>query len=143
MTGGGDDGAALRAMHLGGELVVRADGGAAFINKLVTLGTVVFVIVAAAATLAAPWLVSLYAQSGTKGFGPDELALATAFAYWCLPQVLFYALYSLLGQVLNARRHREEAVIVSQAGQERFQLTGSAAYRAWAAGRPTQSPRGR
>ena len=83
---------------------IQADGGAAFINKLVTLGTVVFVIVAAAATIAAPWLVSLYAQSGTKGFGPDELALATAFAYWCLPQVLFYALYSLLGQVLNARR---------------------------------------
>jgi putative peptidoglycan lipid II flippase len=48
--------------------------------------------------------VSLYAQSGTRGFGPDELALATAFAYWCLPQVLFYALYSLIGQVLNARR---------------------------------------
>lgn len=83
---------------------IQTDGGAAFINKLVTLGTVVFVIVAAAATLAAPWLVSLYAQSGTRGFGPDELALATAFAYWCLPQVLFYALYSLIGQVLNARR---------------------------------------
>ncbi len=83
---------------------VQSDGGAAFINKLVTLGTVVFVIVAAAATLAAPWLVALYAQSGSRGFGADEIALATAFAYWCLPQVLFYALYSLLGQVLNARR---------------------------------------
>jgi putative peptidoglycan lipid II flippase len=32
------------------------------------------------------------------------VALATAFAYWCLPQILFYALYSLLGEVLNARR---------------------------------------
>jgi putative peptidoglycan lipid II flippase len=83
---------------------IQSDGGAAFINKLVTLGTAIFVIVAAAATLAAPWLVSLYAQSGTRGFGPDELALATGLAYWCLPQVLFYALYSLLGQVLNARR---------------------------------------
>ncbi len=83
---------------------IQSDGGAAFINKLVTLGTVVFVIVAIAATLAAPLLVAVYAQSGSRGFGPDELALATAFAYWCLPQVLFYALYSLLGQVLNARR---------------------------------------
>lgn len=87
--------------------IVRAaghdDGGARFINKLVTLGTVVFLLVAVAATLAAPWLVSLYAQSGTRGFSADELALATAFAYWCLPQVLFYALYSLIGQVLNAR----------------------------------------
>ncbi|MFM9877089.1 MAG: murein biosynthesis integral membrane protein MurJ [Rhodoglobus sp.] len=83
---------------------IQTDGGAAFINKLVTLATVVFVVVAAAATVAAPWLVSLYTQSGSRGFGPDELALATAFAYWCLPQVLFYGLYSLLGQVLNARR---------------------------------------
>lgn len=88
--------------------IVRAathdDGGARFINKLVTLGTVAFVIVAAIATLAAPWLVRLYAQTGANGLSPDEAALATAFAYWCLPQILFYGLYSLLGQVLNARR---------------------------------------
>jgi putative peptidoglycan lipid II flippase len=32
------------------------------------------------------------------------MALATAFAYWCLPQILFYALYSLLSEVLNARK---------------------------------------
>ncbi len=83
---------------------VQSDGGAAFINKLVTLGTVVFLLVTAAATLAAPWLVRLYAQSGERGFSDAGIALATAFAYWCLPQVLFYALYSLLGQVLNARR---------------------------------------
>jgi len=83
---------------------IQDDGGQRFINKLVTLGTVVFVVVAAIATLCAPWLVSLYAASGTRGFSPDELALATAFAYWCLPQVLFYALYSLIGQVLNARK---------------------------------------
>lgn len=82
---------------------VHDDGGQRFINKLVTLGAIVFVVVAAIATLCAPWLVALYAQSGSRGFTADELALATAFAYWCLPQVLFYALYSLIGQVLNAR----------------------------------------
>ncbi len=88
--------------------IVRAaihdDGGARFINKLVTLGIVAFIVVAAAATLAAPWLVRLYAASGPSGLSADELALATAFAYWCLPQVFFYGLYSLLGQVLNARK---------------------------------------
>ena len=88
--------------------IVRAgihdDGGQKFINKLVTLGTVVFVVVAAIATLCAPLLVNLYAQSGERGFTPEAIALATAFAYWCLPQVLFYALYSLIGQVLNARK---------------------------------------
>jgi putative peptidoglycan lipid II flippase len=88
--------------------IVRAnihdDGGARFINKLVTLGVVVFLIVAIIATLAAPWLVRLYTATGTEGFSEAELGLATAFAYWCLPQIFFYALYSLLGQVLNARR---------------------------------------
>jgi len=86
--------------------IVRAalhkDGGQKFINRLVTLGVVIFLVVTAAATISAPWLVRLYAQS-SENFGPPEFALATAFAYWCLPQILFYALYSLLGEVLNAR----------------------------------------
>jgi putative peptidoglycan lipid II flippase len=91
--------------------IVRAglhdDGGQRFINRLVTLGLSVFVVVAIAATAAAPWLVALYTQSGTEegpGMSSGDIALATAFAYWCLPQVLFYAIYSLLGEVLNARR---------------------------------------
>jgi putative peptidoglycan lipid II flippase len=86
---------------------VHDDGGERFINRLVTLGIVVFLIAAVVATLAAPLLVALYAASsdgGGRGFTRDELALATAFAYWCLPQVLFYALYTLFGEVLNARR---------------------------------------
>ena len=91
--------------------IVRAglhhDGGQAFINKIVTLGTSVFIAIALAATLAAPLFVALYAQLGSgdgRGLSQEGIALATAFAYWCLPQVLFYALYSLLGEVLNARK---------------------------------------
>ena len=83
------------------------DGGQRFINRLVTLGLVVFVVAAVAATAASPLLVRLYAAQsvgGGPGLSGDEIALATAFAYWCLPQVLFYAIYSLLGEVLNARR---------------------------------------
>lgn len=76
-----------------------ADGGNAFISKLFTLGTVVLVVLTGIATIAAPWLVWLSAD-GT----PAQLALATAFAYWCLPQILFYGLYALLGEALNARR---------------------------------------
>lgn len=78
-----------------------ADGGNAFISKLFTLGTVVLVAVAALATIASPWLVWVYA--GATG-SPEFLALATAFAYWCMPQILFYGLYALLGEALNARR---------------------------------------
>jgi putative peptidoglycan lipid II flippase len=83
------------------------DGGQSFVNKIVTLGFVIFLAVAILATLLAPALVALYAQEGgggVRGFSPEEMALAIAFAYWCLPQILFYALYSLLSEVLNARK---------------------------------------
>ena len=91
--------------------IVRAstddDGGAGYINKIVTLGFVIFLGIAALATLFAPLLVGLYAQQaadGSRGFSPADMALATGLAYWALPQVLFYALYSMLGEVLNARK---------------------------------------
>ncbi len=84
-----------------------SDGGAGYVNKIVTLGIVVFVAFAVIATVLAPLLVLLYAQQGgggARGFSDADMALATALAYWCLPQVLFYALYSLFGEVLNARK---------------------------------------
>jgi putative peptidoglycan lipid II flippase len=82
-----------------------ADGGSRYINKIVTLGIVVFASVTVLATLLAPALVYLYSQTptGASGFTPQAYALATAFAYLCLPQIFFYALYSLLSEVLNAR----------------------------------------
>lgn len=76
------------------------DGGRAFVSKLFTLGTVVLLGTAVVATIAAPWLVQLYAP----GYPPHQQALATAFAYWCLPQILFYGLFALVGESLNARR---------------------------------------
>jgi putative peptidoglycan lipid II flippase len=83
------------------------DGGAAYINRLLTLGLSVVLVVTIVAVAAAPLLVRLYTQQSDdgsgSGFGPAELGLATAFAWWCLPQVFFYALYSLVGEVLNAK----------------------------------------
>jgi putative peptidoglycan lipid II flippase len=90
--------------------IVRAtshdDGGERFINRVVTLGIVIFAVVTVIATLAAPVLVNVYTSGSTtgRGFTPEAFSLATAFAYWCLPQIFFYALYSLLSEVLNARR---------------------------------------
>lgn len=84
-----------------------ADGGQKYINKIVTLGTAVFAVVTLIGTIGAPILVNLYAQSAGShghGFKPDAIALATAFAYWCLPQIFFYAIYSLLSEILNARQ---------------------------------------
>lgn len=87
--------------------IVRAashdDGGQGFVNRLLTLGIVVFAVISVIATLAAPALVALYSLSDSTALGEGGTALAIAMAYWCLPQVFFYALYSLLGEVLNAR----------------------------------------
>lgn len=78
---------------------VHKDGGKGYIDGLLTVIITVFAIITVLATLLAPVLVRLY----TSGWDDSTLALATAFAYWCLPQLFFYGLYSILGEVLNAR----------------------------------------
>jgi putative peptidoglycan lipid II flippase len=75
------------------------DGGLGYIDRLLTLAIVVFAAVTILATVSAPFLISIY----TTGWSPAQLALATAFAYWCIPQLFFYGLYAMLGEVLNAR----------------------------------------
>lgn len=84
--------------------IVRAakheDGGRDFTNRLLTLALLILAAVTALATAAAPLLVRLYSSAQ---WGEEQRALAVAFAFWCLPQVLFYGLYTLLGQVLNAK----------------------------------------
>ncbi|HEY8588792.1 MAG TPA: lipid II flippase MurJ, partial [Naasia sp.] len=85
--------------------IVRAsahdDGGSGYVNKLVTLGLTAFAGVAIVATLAAPFLVNLFTVASAEAIDRD---LATAFAFWCLPQIFFLGMYALLGEVLNARR---------------------------------------
>lgn len=76
------------------------DGGEEFVNRLLTLAIAVLAVATVLATIAAPLLVRLYASNK---WGADEFALATTFAFICLPQIFFYGLYTLLGQVLNAR----------------------------------------
>ncbi len=78
----------------------HGDGGSKFVSKLLTLGTLVMIIATTIVLLFAPVLIGLY---GSK-FTPGQLALSIAFAYWCLPQLLFYGLYALVGEVLNARK---------------------------------------
>jgi putative peptidoglycan lipid II flippase len=83
--------------------IVRAaqhnDGGAGYINKLVTVAFVVLGVATLLATVLAPVLITVVANPSSSG----QFALATAFAYWCLPQIFFYGIYSVLSEVLNAR----------------------------------------
>jgi putative peptidoglycan lipid II flippase len=78
----------------------RGDGGQEYIDRLLTTAITVLFVVTVAFTAAAPLLIRLYS---TDRWTPQETALATAFALWCLPQVFWYGVYTLLGQVLNAR----------------------------------------
>ncbi|KQM82013.1 murein biosynthesis integral membrane protein MurJ [Agromyces sp. Leaf222] len=77
----------------------HADGGSGYINKLLTLAMVILLGATVVATAAAPLLTALYA-----GSNEEILPLAIAFAWWCMPQIFFYGMYTLLGEVLNARR---------------------------------------
>ncbi|MFA4840356.1 MAG: murein biosynthesis integral membrane protein MurJ [Agrococcus sp.] len=83
-----------------------ADGGESYVSKIVTLGGTVFLLLTIVATLIAPLLVDVYAVSAGadgRGFSAEQMALAVALAYWCMPQIFFYAIYTLLGEIYNAR----------------------------------------
>ena len=80
--------------------IVHADGGKSYVNKLLTITLVVLFAATAAAVLLAPALVHLYSFR----LDAETRALAVAFAYFCLPQIFFYGLYSVLGEILNAHK---------------------------------------
>ena len=75
------------------------DDGRGYIDRFATLALVVFFAIGAIATISAPLMIGLY----TTGWSDSQVALATAFAYWTIPQLFFYGLYSVFGEVLNSR----------------------------------------
>jgi putative peptidoglycan lipid II flippase len=76
----------------------HADGGTAYTDRLVTVCVVALLAITATAVWAAPAIVDAY----TDYTGP-QAAMTTALARYCLPQIFFLGLFTLLGQVLNAR----------------------------------------
>lgn len=76
----------------------RPDRGADFISRILTLAALVLLVLAVAFTLLAGPLVTLL----TKDFNAEQLALGTQLAILLLPQIFFYGVYALLGQLLNA-----------------------------------------
>lgn len=81
---------------------VHLDSGRVYVNRLLTLSLLLLAGITLLATLLAPLIVLVYAGASADATG-DVIALAIAFAYWCLPQIFFYGLYTLLSEVLNAR----------------------------------------
>jgi len=78
------------------------DSGAAYTDRLLTLIVSALLLLSVIAVIAAPWIVSLYA---TSEYSDSQRALAVAFAQFCLPQILFYGVYTVFSQVLVARGH--------------------------------------
>jgi putative peptidoglycan lipid II flippase len=77
----------------------RPDGGRDYVDRLLTLSIGLLAVATVVVTAAAPLLLSLFAGD----WHGQKFAVAAAFAFWCMPQVFFYGLYTVLGQVLNAR----------------------------------------
>lgn len=76
----------------------RPDGGADYTSRLLTMTTAVLAVGTVLVTLAAyPIIIAL-----TRGWSEEMLLLGTAFALWTLPQIFFYGLYAVVGQILNA-----------------------------------------
>ena len=77
-----------------------SDAGAGFTDRLITLTMVLLLVLTVAAMLLAPLLTRIYAS---PDYTAEQMSLAVAFARFCLPQVFFYGLFTLISQVLNAR----------------------------------------
>ncbi|MEZ0577523.1 murein biosynthesis integral membrane protein MurJ [Nocardioides sp. MH1] len=81
-----------------------ADGGMAYVDRVVTLATLFLGAVTVLLVLAAPWVMRLLLDSQFNDAGlAEQRQSAVDFARYCLPQVFFYGMFVLVGQVLNAR----------------------------------------
>ena len=87
----------VRAQH-------HPDGGEAFVNRIVTLAALFLTGVTIVLIVGAPMLMQVF-LSGL--FNQPEMAAQRQsvidFARYCLPQVFFYGMFVLMGQILNAR----------------------------------------
>lgn len=80
------------------------DGGAAYTNRVITLAAVFLLLVTVVLVVAAPLVmrVLLDPEYFTAEFAAQRESIID-LARYCLPQVFFYGMFVLVGQVLNAR----------------------------------------
>jgi len=99
-------GGALNAVfvpHLIRAMKQDADGGEAYAQRLVSSIGVVLAAITIAAVILAPLLVLMYAADYRKPDLSAEFDAATTLARYLLPQIFFLGVFTMLGQVLNAR----------------------------------------
>jgi putative peptidoglycan lipid II flippase len=79
------------------------DGGHGFASRLVTTISGILLALVIVGVLFAPYLVRLYAPEFSDAGFEAEREIAIAFTRYCLPQIFFLGLFTMLGQVANAR----------------------------------------
>ena len=80
------------------------DGGDAYANRVITIGLMVLAGATALLVLAVPVLVHLFFDNDLFGPGLEQAQDSARLLMWlCMPQVFFYGVFVLVGQVLNAR----------------------------------------
>src|SRR4051794_16150961 len=72
-----------------------------YTDRLLTFAALVLAVITVVATAAAPLIMGLYTLMARPSAA--DAHVTAVLAYWCLPQIFFYGLYTLLSQVLNAR----------------------------------------
>ncbi len=91
--------------------IVRAvthdeDGGKAFIDRIITGFLIILGVLTVVVTVATPLVMSVYTsavwRTPTMAGHWESLLL---MSYICMPQLFFYGVFFLIGQVLNAREH--------------------------------------
>lgn len=76
----------------------KPDRGGDYTSRLITLAAIII----GAFTIAITLLAAPIIDALTLNWDDAKLALGTAFALWTLPQIFFYGMYAVIGQVLNA-----------------------------------------
>ncbi len=81
-----------------------SDGGTAYTQRIVTLAALFLGVVTVLLVVAAPLVMALYLDSswGDPAIAEQRQSVID-FARFCLPQVFFYGMFVLVGQILNAR----------------------------------------
>ncbi len=89
--------------------IVRAikhddDGGQRFVSRLMTAFLLILAAMTALMTLLTPFIMTIYTNSGWRTEAlADHWASLVLLAYLTMPQIFFYGMFFLVGQVLNAR----------------------------------------
>lgn len=77
------------------------DRGQKYINKLVSLAIVATLALLPLVALITPMMIRFLGSS----YGDEQLQLTMLFAWWLLPQIVFFSLYTVVGEVLNAKKY--------------------------------------